>query len=213
MYGQHILCGISKGTFEIPHKISYPYIERCGFYSQVKIEELLDLRAQDLISVFETPPRSSAQPFDLHNGISYTGEMTSLYWIRPQGVLHDFWYAGLAKGPHTCAYEYWSNPSKFGGILANNSLHWRHNERDDVSSDQHHDCLLSRLFMCRSKETSKLCVTGFCVGNSLVTSEFLAERASNANKVSIWWRHVIGLKSPVYYITGSPSPPSTEWAT
>ena len=30
--------------FEILHKISYPYIERCGFYSQVKIEELLDLR-------------------------------------------------------------------------------------------------------------------------------------------------------------------------
>ena len=29
MYGQNILCGISKGTFEIPHKKSYPYIERC----------------------------------------------------------------------------------------------------------------------------------------------------------------------------------------
>ena len=30
--------------FEIPHKISYQYIERCAFYSQVKINELLDLR-------------------------------------------------------------------------------------------------------------------------------------------------------------------------
>ena len=37
MYGQDILCGISKVPFEIPHKISYPYIERCVFYSQVKI--------------------------------------------------------------------------------------------------------------------------------------------------------------------------------
>ena len=36
MYVQDILCGISKGTFEIPPKKSYPYIERCGFYSQVK---------------------------------------------------------------------------------------------------------------------------------------------------------------------------------
>ena len=27
--GKKILCGISKVTFEIPHKISYPYIERC----------------------------------------------------------------------------------------------------------------------------------------------------------------------------------------
>ena len=46
MYGQDILCGISKGTFEIPHKISHPYIERCGFYSPAKIQELLDLRAE-----------------------------------------------------------------------------------------------------------------------------------------------------------------------
>ena len=37
MYGQDILCGISKGTFEIPHHISYPYTERYRFYSQVKI--------------------------------------------------------------------------------------------------------------------------------------------------------------------------------
>ena len=37
MYGLDILCGISNGTFEIPHKISHPYIEKCGFYSRVKI--------------------------------------------------------------------------------------------------------------------------------------------------------------------------------
>ena len=37
MYGLDILCGISKGTFEIPHKISHPYIERYGSYSQVNI--------------------------------------------------------------------------------------------------------------------------------------------------------------------------------
>ena len=45
MYGYDILCGISKGTFEIPRKISYPYMERCGFYSHMKIWELSDLRA------------------------------------------------------------------------------------------------------------------------------------------------------------------------
>ena len=37
MYGLDILCGISKGTFEIPHKMSYAYTEGCGFYSQVNI--------------------------------------------------------------------------------------------------------------------------------------------------------------------------------
>ena len=70
MYGYNILCGISKGTFEIPHRISYPYIERCRFYSQVKIEELLDLRA---VSVFEThtPPPPHRRPLEhpVHPGI------------------------------------------------------------------------------------------------------------------------------------------------
>ena len=37
MYGKDSLCGISKVTFEIPHKVSYPYIERHVLYSEVKI--------------------------------------------------------------------------------------------------------------------------------------------------------------------------------
>ena len=43
--------------------------------------------------------------------------------------------------------------------------------------------------MGKSKKTSKLRVTGLCAGNSVVTSEFPAQRASNTEKVSIWWRH------------------------
>ena len=46
------------------------------------------------------------------------------------------------------------------------TLQWRHNERDSVSNHQPHDCLLNRLFRRRSKKTSKLHVTGLCVGNS-----------------------------------------------
>ena len=45
MYGLDILCGISKVPFEIPHLISYPYIERYDFYVTLKFLELLDLRA------------------------------------------------------------------------------------------------------------------------------------------------------------------------
>ena len=46
------------------------------------------------------------------------------------------------------------------------SLHWRHNDHDSVSNHQPHGCLLNRLFRRRSKKTSKLRVTGLCVGNS-----------------------------------------------
>ena len=69
------------------------------------------------------------------------------------------------------------------------TLQWRHNVRDGVSNHQPHDCLLNRLFRRRSKETSKLRVTGICEGNSPVTGEFPTQRASNAGNVAIWWRH------------------------
>ena len=64
-----------------------------------------------------------------------------------------------------------------------NTLQWRNNEHDSVSNHQPHDCLLNRLFRRRSKKTSKLRVTGFCVGNSPVTGEFPAQMASNAGNV------------------------------
>ena len=69
------------------------------------------------------------------------------------------------------------------------SLQWRHNERDSVSNHQPHDGLLNRLFRRRSQKTSKLGVTGLCAGDSPGTGEFPAQMASNAENVSIWWRH------------------------
>ena len=44
-------------------------------------------------------------------------------------------------------------------------------------------------FRHRSKKTSKLRVTGLCAGNSPDAGEFPAQMASNAENVSIWWRH------------------------
>ena len=69
------------------------------------------------------------------------------------------------------------------------TLRWRQNGRDSVSDHQPHDCLVTRLFRRRSKKTSKLRVTGLCVGNSPGTGEFPAQMASNAENVSIWLSH------------------------
>ena len=63
-------------------------------------------------------------------------------------------------------------------------LQWRHNGHDSVSNQQPHHCLLNRLSRRRSKKTSKLRVTDFCVGNSPVASEFPAQMASNAENFS-----------------------------
>ena len=65
------------------------------------------------------------------------------------------------------------------------TLRWRHNGSDGVSNHQPHDCLLNHLCRRRSKKTSKLRVTGLCVG----TGEFPAQMASSAENVSISWRH------------------------
>ena len=65
---------------------------------------------------------------------------------------------------------------------------------DGVSHHQPFDCLLNGLFRRWSKKTSKLRVTGPCEGNSPVTGEFPAQRASNAENVSIWRRHSAYIK-------------------
>ena len=82
--------------------------------------------------------------------------------------------------------------------LPDDTLHWRHNAHDGVSNHQPYDCLLSRLFRRRSKKTSKLRITGLCEGNSPVTGEFPAQMASNAENVSIWWRHHELIDSRIY---------------
>ena len=56
----------------------------------------------------------------------------------------------------------------------------------------------------RSKKTSKLRVTGLCAGNSPVTGEFPAQRASNAENVSIWWRHHVWPTSPTHMLVTRP---------
>ena len=76
------------------------------------------------------------------------------------------------------------------GVCWANWSQWRHNGHGSVSNRQPHDCLLNRLFRRRSEKTLKLRVTGLWAGNSSGTSEFPARMTSNAENVSIWWRHI-----------------------
>ena len=94
----------------------------------------------------------------------------------------------------------WFNLRIFNSLEPFISLRWRHNGCDSVSNHQPHDCLLDRLFRCRSNNTSKLRVTGLCVGNSPGIGEFPAQMAINTENVSIWWRHHVWSRSPVWWI-------------
>ena len=75
------------------------------------------------------------------------------------------------------------------GIKVDPYITRRHNERDGVSNHQPHYCLLNRLFRRRPKKKIKAQRHWPFWGELPVTGEFPAQRASDAENVSIWWRH------------------------
>ena len=69
-----------------------------------------------------------------------------------------------------------------GGHQTTITLQWLHNGLDGVSNHHPHHCLLSRYSGADKKQTSKLCVTGLCAGNSPRTGERL---------LKINWSHLL----------------------
>ena len=86
----------------------------------------------------------------------------------------------------------WFDPNPPGLLQGPQFSHrqWNHPNHEP------HDCLLGRLFRRRKMKTSKLRVTGLCEGNSSVTGEFSAQRASSAENISVWWRHHVQIIVP-----------------
>ena len=93
-------------------------------------------------------------------------------WVNQQ----NFKQLIIIVNPETTGLFSFENMAKFCNDVQNKcsispwispmTLHLRHNDHDGVSKHQPHSCLLNRLFRRGSKKTSKLCVTGLCVGNS-----------------------------------------------
>ena len=104
---------------------------------------------------------------------------------RASPITDQYWTINWTNVVQVPWYFEASEPRRFKHVPFNRC----HNGSDSVSNHQPHDCLLNRLFRRRSKTTSKLRVTGLCAGNSSGTGEFSAQMASNAENVSIWWRH------------------------
>ena len=102
---------------------------------------------------------------------------------------------------------------RLGTQISKTALLWRHNGHDCVPNHQPHHCLLNCLFGRRSKKTSKLRVTGLCVGNSPGNGEFPAQMASNAENVSIWWRrHGNKIRACISFTGGNRTKlPSSRW--
>ena len=69
------------------------------------------------------------------------------------------------------------------------TLRWRHNGHHSVSNHRSLGCLFYTLFKPTSKKTSRPALLVLCEENSPLTGEFSSQRTSNAENVSIWWRH------------------------
>ena len=107
---------------------------------------------------------------------------------------------GLSTYVHTKQYDNYTSWRKMQWQLKHRLWQygmdeWLHNTKpiDLVDYSYHHDdfimgAIASQITSLthRSKKTSTLRVTGLCAGNSPVTGEFPAQRASNAENVSIW---------------------------
>ena len=125
---------------------------------------------------------------NLRNKLQWNFKWNLYIFIQENPFQNAVWkMAAILSWPqcanHNCCVDM---TNLIGNKLA---LQWRHNGCNGVSNYQPHVCLFNRLFRCRSKKLSKLRVIGLYVGNSPVTGEFPAQRASNAENVSIWWRH------------------------
>ena len=75
----------------------------------------------------------------------------------------------------------------------NTALRWRHNGRHGISNPPASRLFTQPFIQTQIKETSKLRVNGLCAGNSPGIG-FPAQMASNAENVSIWWRHQFLMK-------------------
>ena len=152
------------------------------------IEQFLMTMKISLCSQASTSNRNTASKIsccDINNIVTVPKPIYIIFLVRP-----NYSHKPVTPGLYHLGYTYvhsvymdsanisvtelsWDNFIKHNGI---NPLQWRQNERDGFSNHQPHDYLLNLSFRRRSKKTSKLRVTGLCVGNSPVTGEFPAQR-------------------------------------
>ena len=70
------------------------------------------------------------------------------------------------------------------------SLQWRHNDHDGVSNHQPHGCLFNQVYSGTDRRKHQSSASrAFACGEFTGSGEFPAQTASNAENVSIWWRH------------------------
>ena len=110
-------------------------------------------------------------------------------WANIGYSKHQISYHSWDSGMTTSQRWVWHIWVVISHLHVGKTLQLRHKERNGVSNHLRLVCLLNCWSRRRSNKTSKLRVTGLRAGNSPVTGEFPAQKTSNAEDVSVWWRH------------------------
>ena len=137
-----------------------------------------------------TSCRVSTSPSTNSSRIRNLQKTESIHW---DACLKMWVHLHSISNPKVYLHKTRSQAEAMDGCIADwpraKSLQWRHNDHDGVSNHQLHGWLLKRLFWRRSKKTSKLRVTGLCVGNSPGPVNSPHKGPVTRKNVSIWWRH------------------------
>ena len=139
--------------------------------------------------------------FTLHVGIKQSKDITYTHILSTKSrIVQSLKTGRTVYLRHSVEYE--STTTVYEEIGNIHSLQWCHNESDGISSHQPHDCSLNRLFT-KAIDAARWCflrVNGLCEGNSPVTGELPGQRTSNAENVSIWWRHHVEYISRIMHM-------------
>ena len=111
--------------------------------------------------------------------------VTSIFWKRKKrNSISSFWYK-----EEPLLLLHFRKEWTFVCTPLKTTLQWYHNEYNGISNNQRLDCLLNQIVQAQIKENIKSLHHWPLRGNTPVTSGFPSQRASNAENVSIWWRH------------------------
>ena len=136
--------------------------------------------------------RLSSDQIFLHLFISTFSFISFLLWNRTYTIFGNILVSYIKHDKPCCLFDLFCSWLVMRSLIA---AHKRFLSINRLWSDTAYElnrrllCLLNCWAMRRSRKTSKLRVTGLYAGNSPVTGEFPAQRVSNAENVSIWWRH------------------------
>ena len=124
------------------------------------------------------------RPSYLHNGISYTDKTTSLYWIRAQAPMQHKGICNRHIDPTRSVSGVFSP-----GVLQINGVHYNDVIMGAIASQITSLTIIYSIVYSDANQRKHQSSASLVFARGIHRGEVPAQMASNAENVSIWWRH------------------------